>query len=283
MVRRRAGTVLSVLGAAAVAVGLGGAAIAGPGGAPTALTPTSELAASGGAAVPVETGPDGAAAVPVVEAAPAPVEAAPPDGGTVPVTPGEPAPVPEETLPTEEPIPVEDGAAELATPEAAEDPLREDEDPAGIVEEPPVPTSAEVLAEAQRPLVPVAILSAPVESASEGEPLVATGEVRATTAQEGEGEDEEPEEDEDEIIIPVDPGDETPEDPAEPPTDGEAPTTPEPGDAAPRTIARGDGLALTGLALEGPFGVGLALLLLGGLMRITARSTSSPARAGFAG
>ena len=142
-----------------------------------------------------------------------------------------------------------------------------------------MPTSAEVLAEAQRPLVPVAILSAPVESASEGEPLVETGEVQATTAQEGEGEDEEPEEDEDEVIIPVDPGDETPEDPVEPPTDGEAPTTVEPGDAAPRTIARGDGLALTGLAVEGPFGVGLALLLLGGLMRITARPTSSPARA----
>lgn len=269
---------MSVLGAAAIAAGLGGAAVAGPGGAPTALTPTSELAAGGGAAAPVEAVPDGGAAVPVADPAPAPVETAPPVDGSAPVTTTEPVPAPGETLPTEEPVPVEDGAAEPAAPEAAEEPAPEEAgETEEVVDEAAVPTRGEVLAGAQRPLVPVAILSAPVESASEGEPLVATGEVIAITSQEGEGDgDGTEEDDEDEVIIPVDPDDETPEEPEGPPAGDEEPTTVQPDAGAPQAIARGDRLALTGLALEGPFGAGLVLLLLGGFLRITARPTSSP-------
>ena len=277
---------MSVLGAAAVVAGLGSAAIAGPGGAPTALTPTSELAADGGAAVPGEAGLDGAAAVPVAEPAPAPVETAPPTDGSAPVPTSEPAPAPGETLPAEEPVPVDDGAAEPEVPEAGEEPMLEEGGETEEIVEPPVPTRGEVLAGTQRPLVPVAILSAPVESASDGEPLVATGEVIAITAQEDEGDGGEDgdqtdgeDEDEDEVIIPVDPGDKTPEEPAEPPAGDEEPTTVQPEAGAPQAIARGDRLALTGLALEGPFGAGLVLLVLGGFLRITARPSASPAPA----
>ena len=279
MVRRSAGSALLVLGATAVAVGLGGAALAGPGGAPTALTPTSELSASGGVTAPGEAVPDGAAEAPVTQPVPetapvepAPVEAAPPAAV-------EPAPVPQETATAEQPAPAAQEELEAATPEAT-DPADAPPDEADPVVEPAMPTSAEMLAGEQRPLVPVAVLSAPVESASEGDPLVdmaePDAEVRAVAAQEAQGEGEGEDQDEDEIVIPVDP-DDAPDGTDDDRAGGEGEDIP--GIHVPATSRPREQLALTGLALEGPLGAGLVLLLLGGMLRITARPTSGPAPA----
>lgn len=285
LLRRKAGTLLSILGASAVAAGLGGAAIAGPGAPPTPLTPTSELSSSGGVSAPGGSAPTGGVEAPAVEPAPAPAEPPPPvEAAPAPTT--EPVPAPAET-PAAGEIPAatqETSEAEVPAPTETEpdtpvdEPVVEEEP----VEEPAVPTSTEVLG-TQRPLVLVAVLSAPVESASEGDPLVTMAEpdaeVRAIAAQEeGEdGEDEVPEDDEDEVIIPVDPN-------GGPPDDGEgtAPGTggrdTVPGINVPARSRLGDQLALTGLAIRGPFGAGIVLLLVGAFLRITARPTSAPVR-----
>lgn len=285
MVRRSAGTTLLALGAAATAVGLGGGAIAGPGAPTTELVPPSELGAGGGAAAPGAVTPDGAVEAPAAAPAPAPAEPAPPVGAppaaVAPEVPTDAAPVPGDTVTPEE---LPSGEAEEAETDAApaEPEADAEKEP---VEEPIVPTSAEVLSEAMRPLVPVAILSAPVESASEGDPLIADGEVLAEAAQQGDGDGEgngqgedEPENDDDgEIIIPVDPDDE-PDDGEETPPNGDEDGTLQPG-GAPQTMSRGDRLALTGLAVEGPLGAGIVLLLLGTWLRMTARPISAPAQA----
>jgi hypothetical protein len=285
LLRRKAGTFLSILGASAIAAGLGGAAIAGPGAPPVELKPTAELSSSGGVAAPGASAPTGGVEAPAVEPAPAPVEPAPPvEAAPVPTT--ETVPAPTET-PTAEEVPAApEETPDAVTPQAEPEPSEIEPAPASgepVVEEPAVPTSAEVLGTDNRPLVPVAVLSAPVESASEGDPLVTMAEpdaeVRAIAAQEeGEGgEDEVQEDDEDEIIIPIDPNGGTPEEDEDttPDTDGGDTV---PGIHVPARSRAGDELALTGVELKGPLGAGLVFLIVGGFLRITAPPTFSPAR-----